>query len=129
MTYTNTFIVMSEDCPIEKGERPAERAKKTKAEIEYEMLSDAPYHYDQDALNYAVHVAQKTQTGDEPLAKDEFFGSGKPCLRASALVKRYGWGAHYDDAGRIAIYPAGGEEYAQFAASQKVLKGMRSKRA
>jgi len=27
-----------------------------------------------------------------------------PCLRASMLPKRYGWGVHYDGNGRITLY-------------------------
>lgn len=130
MTYTNTFILMSEDCPIDEGEIPAaRRTKKSKAMIEYEMLIGAPYTYDQDTLNYAVHVAHKTQSGEAPTPKATFLAKGQPCLRTSALIKRYGWGAHYDKHGKIAIYPAGSAEYETYNGSKKILKGMRSKRA
>jgi hypothetical protein len=55
---------------------------------------------------------------------------GHPCLRASALVKRYGFGAHYNEEGKIALYPADSAAYQAFLQdpSVKVLNGMKSKR-
>jgi hypothetical protein len=53
-------------------------------------------------------------------------------MRASALPKKYGWGAHYDGQGRIALYAMESEAYRQFADGQvsgvKVVAALRSKR-
>ncbi|MBX3102634.1 MAG: hypothetical protein KF690_09015, partial [Bacteroidetes bacterium] len=59
------------------------------------------------------------------------FSKGHPCMRASALVKRYGYGAHYDAQGRIAIFPMESEAYRQLLQEEKVQKvpGMRTRRA
>jgi hypothetical protein len=62
----------------------------------------------------------------------ELFQKGHPCMRASALTKRYGWGAHYNQHGKIALYPMESEEYQQFVQAPtgiKVLGAMRTKRA
>ncbi|WP_342481620.1 DUF6157 family protein [Paenibacillus sp. FSL L8-0340] len=32
------------------------------------------------------------------------FSKSNPCLRASMLSKRYGWGMHFNDEGKIALY-------------------------
>ena len=62
----------------------------------------------------------------------DLFRKGHPCLRASALTKRYGWGAHYDEAGKIALYGMETSEYKQFIQNEsgdtKLLRAMRSKR-
>lgn len=58
-------------------------------------------------------------------------------MRSSELAKRYGWGAHGDDAGRIALVGVETAEYAGFASGRnprtegkpvKVTKAMRSSR-
>ena len=52
-------------------------------------------------------------------------------MRASPLAKRYGWGIHADNDGRIAIYPLESERYRKLASDPKIkqLRAMRSKRA
>jgi len=47
------------------------------------------------------------------------------------LTKRYGWGVHSDDNGKVAIYGMDAAEYKKFVADKKLehTKGMRSKRA
>jgi hypothetical protein len=54
-------------------------------------------------------------------------------MRASALPKKYGWGVHYDSAGRLALFAMESDEYRGFAAGAvrgiKVVAALRSKRA
>lgn len=59
------------------------------------------------------------------------FSKGQACLRASPLTKRYGWGIHSNEEGKIAIYGADTEEYRQFVLDKTVekKKAMRNKRA
>ena len=60
----------------------------------------------------------------------DLFQKGHPCMRASSLTKKYGWGAHYNEEGKIAIYPVDSDEYQQYADNAAdVLFAMRSKRA
>ena len=39
-------------------------------------------------------------------------------MRASALPKKRGWGAHYDGQGRLALHAVGSAEYQAFATGQ-----------
>ena len=48
----------------------------------------------------------------------EFFATGRPCLRAGDLGRRYGWGLHADAHGRVALVPLGSDEYARLAAGR-----------
>jgi hypothetical protein len=52
-------------------------------------------------------------------------------MRASPLTKKYGWGAHYDVQGKIALYSVESKEYQRIIndASIKKFSAMRSKRA
>ncbi len=46
---------------------------------------------------------ERKARGDE--IRVELFARSHACMRASPLTKSYGWGAHYDEDGRLAIYP------------------------
>jgi hypothetical protein len=107
--YYNTFITVSKDCPAERGLIPPEKKNgRTKPEIEYDLLSNRPYTYTQEELLFQTHVLHKgiseeelSERGDEIRAA--FFRKPMPCLRASMLPKKYGWGFHFDVEGRIAL--------------------------
>ncbi len=69
--------------------------------------------------------------------KDEIWGAlfskSHPCLRASMLPKRYGWGVHFNAEGKIALYAKESPEYDHFTSHEdagvKLLNAMRSKRS
>lgn len=131
MSYHATFIAMAEDCPAAEAVVPPEKSPPTKAGIEYAMLSEAPGEIDQDELNYAVYAAQCATKGVTPEERSAWLSVGRPCLRASPLTKRYGWGAYYDAAGKITLVPRGSDAYARHLADPdlKQISAMRSKRA
>jgi hypothetical protein len=136
MSYTDTFIQVAEDCPVTTSEIPVPRGKTRPIHlIQYELLTRQPYHYDHEELVFAVHVRRQGIPEAEVQAhKDELwnelFQKGHPCLRASSLTKRYGWGAHYNENGKIALYGMESDEYQKFVADDtiKLLKAMRNKR-
>ena len=53
------------------------------------------------------------------------------CYRASPLAKRYGWGAHFNAAGKLAIYARESKEYREYAKRNDLtqLVAMRNQRA
>ena len=135
MSYFNTFITIAGDCPAESGELPAtKRAKKPIHVLQYELLAESPYQYDHESLIFEVYlIRNELEHISETEKKEiwaELFSKGHPCLRASALTKRYGFGAHYNEEGKIAIYPMESEEYQKFMDDTKVEKvaAMRTKR-
>ncbi|WP_309237962.1 DUF6157 family protein [Streptomyces albidus (ex Kaewkla and Franco 2022)] len=61
-----------------------------------------------------------------------FLSKPRPCLRASPLPKKYGFGLHFDDEGRVALCPVESEEYMRLvegAGGATVVRAMRSARA
>lgn len=136
MSYTNTFIKVADDCPVDKSETPlSKKDKKPLHLIQYELLKENPYKFDHEGLIYEVFVKhkeipEKVLEKDAEKIKTELFSKGHPCLRASALTKRYGFGAHYDEKGKIAIYPMESKEYEAFMADEtvKVISAMRTKK-
>lgn len=103
---------------------PPAKEPKSIAQIEYEMLIEDPYKYDSDDVLYRANGERRG------LTREEFFSKGQPCFRSSPLTKRYGWGVHCDQNGKIAIHPVESVEYKRCAKDGKLkhLKAMRSKR-
>ena len=130
--YQNTFIEVAEDCPNSKGEAPpVKKSGKTMANIQYELISTIPYTYTSDDIVFTCYV-MKHNIADTELktSREQFFSKGQPCFRASPLTKQYGWGIHYDEKGKMAIYGCETKEYRAFVEDNKIkkLKAMNSKR-
>lgn len=131
------FIEIAPDSPTQQSIVPQMRGEKpTIASIEYELLNSKPYVYTLAELKFATHVKCKQIPPAELKAHDkqlreEFFDKPYACMRASPLTKQYGWGAHYDEHGKIAIYPVESKEYKYFVNDKNIKKffAMRSKRA
>jgi len=134
MSYLNTFIKVADDCPVEKSQIPVAKMGQQPAHlIQYDLLVNSPYTYDHRELIYEVFIRHKEidcrQTDPETIKK-ALFSKGQPCLRASALMKRYGFGAHYNEVGKIALYPVESPEYQSFltAPSIQVIPAMRNQK-
>jgi hypothetical protein len=130
--YFNTFILIADDCPVLEGEIPPHKGdSKSIAELQFEMIKKNPYKYTSDDVVFQVYAERNALTKNEfKKAREAYFSKGQPCLRASPLTKRYGWGVHYDKEGKIAIY---GRETAQYKKLKddkllKVIKAMKSSR-
>jgi len=130
--YENTFIAVAEDSPATSGEVPPVKGdSKTVANIAFEMVSKNPYKYTSDDVLFHVYAERKDLTEDElEEARKEFFSKGQPCMRASPLTKRYGWGIHNDEKGKIAMFGVGTDTYDKLSNDQtvKVVKAMKSSR-
>jgi hypothetical protein len=135
---TNTFVLVADDCPAAAGEVPPDRGgEPTVAGLQYQLLAAQPYRLTLEDLIFEVHVRRLGLSAADVLKRGaairaELFAKSHPCLRASPLTKRYGWGAHHDAAGRIALYGVETTDYRRLAAGGPglaVVKAMRSRRA
>lgn len=130
--YFNAFIEIAEDCTTRKGEMPPQKGdKKTVANHQFEMLYENPYKYTSDEVLFGVFAIRKEfEKGEMKEQREHYFSKGQPCFRASPLTKRYGWGIHSDENGKVAIYGSETKEYQSFMEdnSIKKYKAMRSKR-
>jgi len=132
MTIINTFIAIAEDSKNRMGIEPsAGEGPRTLARLHFDLLSEHPYELTLDDLNFTVHCLKNGLDTTDRAARETFLSRGHPCMRASPLTKTYGFGAHYNHAGKIAIYPADSVAYHKFLQDPhiKVEKAMRSKRA
>jgi len=121
--YRNTLITVADDCPVNAGTPPDKPG--TVAAWQFILLTAKPYAMTSDELLLAVETSRKG-----PVAAEIFFAKPQACLRASPLVKRYGFGLHHDDQGRVALVARESLRYAELAADPTVCKrpGMRSSR-
>ncbi len=134
--YYDTFITVAADCPVERGTVPLERrGGKTKPAIEYELLANHPYTYTQEELLYETYVRHKQIPEQDLLARGtqirvEFYRKPQPCLRASMLPKKYGWGLHFNAEGKIALIPMESPDYESFVCggAPNILAAMRNSR-
>lgn len=130
--YTNTFIEIAEDCPTSTGIiPPASGDTKSIATMQFELVSKQPYKYTSDDVFFQVYAIRNDLTKSKlSEARQRFFSKGQPCFRASPLTKRYGWGVHSDQDGKIALYGCDTKEYVKFSKdkSLKVIKAMKSKK-
>jgi hypothetical protein len=120
--YSDTLITASSDSPVSAGTVPEKPG--TVAAVQLELLAK-PYAMTSDDLLFEAHQARG---GDKSRA--EFFAKPQACLRASPLVKQFGWGIHHDGEGRIAAVAMERAEYRRLLDDPGVKKvaGMRSKR-
>jgi len=127
--YTNAFIEVADDCKTDAGTIPPEKQAKTVARMQYEMIHDHPYQYTSDDLLFDIYAARNDiDDAERDDARAAFFSKGQACLRASPLSKQYGWGIHFDDESKIALYARESEDYARLQndSSLKHLKAMKS---
>jgi len=120
--YLNTFIEIAEDCPANVAEAPPAKEPRSAAQIEYEMLIENPYEYTSDDVLYESNGKRRGIT------REDFYAKQQPCFRASALGKKYGWGVHCNEDGKVGIFGVESVEYKRLASdgSIKHLKALRS---
>jgi hypothetical protein len=132
MCYRNTLITISEDSPLTSAIVPAPRNEKpTIASIEYDLIKNNPYEFTQEDVQFKTYlIKNQIESTNESELREQFFSKPKACFRASPLVKKYGWGFHYDDQGKVSLVDVNSETYDQFLQLEGItkLKGMRSKR-
>ena len=127
--YHRTFITVSPDSTAEAGRVPPREG--SIAQLQYALLAAQPYQLTSDDLLFAVHARRRAIPESEwAEARGAFFSKPQACLRASPLVKQFGWGLHHDAAGRVALHGVETERYRALSADPDItcLRGMRSKR-
>jgi hypothetical protein len=129
--YTSTFIEVADDCKAEAGTVPPEKAQRTIARIHYDLIANDPYGRTSDDVIFAAFAEKHGIDADALEEKRrEFFSKGQPCLRSSPLGKTYGWGFHFDEESKVAIFGKGSPEYEKYRADPSLthLKAMKSTR-
>ena len=131
--YLNTFIEIAVDSPATVGEiPPLKSGTQTVANMQFEMVFYNPNKFTSDDVFFQVYADRNNLTDNEyEEARLQFFSKGQPCFRASPLTKRYGWGVHSKNDGKIALYACESPEYKKWSnnKSLKVIKAMKRQRS
>ena len=130
--YFNTFIAVADDCPVTAAEVPPQKGEvKTIANLHFEMMAENPYKFTSDDVIFGAVAAKNGLTSNLGQEREQYFSKGQACLRSSPLGKRYGWGVHSNDEGKIALFGMESEAYQDMVANQAIekTKAMRSSRA
>ncbi len=131
MNYYHTFICVSPDTRATTGIEPQGESV---AAREFRMIREASYQHTQEEILFQVEMSRKgviVTTENRDLLWGEFFAKSRACLRASGLVRRHGWGIHFDQEGRAALHAMDSARYAELAGGAdgvKVVNGMRTSR-
>lgn len=127
--YYDTFIVASPDSQAVSGIVPPKPG--SIASLQHRLLITQPYVFTSDELLFDVH-ARRNEIADSFLEAERsaFLSRSHACLRASPLVKQFGWGLHHDGAGRVAAYGVETTAYRKLAQrlDLKIVAGMRTRK-
>ena len=132
--YQDTFIAVAPDCPVSQGTAPPRHPSRVSVAAEqYRLVSENPYRYTSADVLFEVHADREGIPDEErPAARAAFFATPRACLRASPLGKKYGWGIHCDEQGRVAVFGVESADYralAEGGRGVRVLPALRSSRA
>ncbi len=121
--YFDTFIEIADDSAADCGTVPPSKEKKTVAEMQYELIAKNPYKYTSDDVLFMVYVERNDlKKAEYKQAREQFFSKGQACFRASPLTKKYGFGVHFDNKGKMAIFGKETEEYQKFLKDKRCRK-------
>lgn len=133
MNYIDTFILVAEDCPAEEGIIPVVKEGKAPPihAIQYSFISENPYKFTQEDILFKVFAQRNSLSKSDSGAREKFFKKEQPCLRTSALAKKYGWGFHFDNNGKVALFSKDSSQYNLYSENTdlKLIKALRNKRA
>lgn len=136
VNYFNSFIRVAADCPVAEGIDPRDGKRLTVAVRQFELLHGRPHELTSEDVLFETSKARAELGDGAPAAvvaaaRAAFFGRPQACLRASPLPRRFGWGLHLDEQGRIALVAVGTEEYRRHAEDPGLvqLAAFRSSRA
>lgn len=130
--YKNTFIEVAEDCPVKTAEIPTVKRNKTLANIQFEIIFKNSYTFTSDEVLFECYIqTNNISESEKEEAENLFFSKRQACFRSSALAKRYGFGFHFNEDKKVAIFPLESEDYKNFVENENLtkIKAMRSKRA
>lgn len=126
--YTDTLIAISPDSDAQTGIEPTWTEKPSLARRIFDKIAQHPYAKTSDEV--LIEIKAENEGLSYEAARDAFYEKGQACLRSSLLVKKYGWGVHFNSEQKVALLPVNSEQYTKLQQQTKIttVLGMRSKR-
>ena len=107
--YYNTFISVAGACKRTEGTIPPNKIPPTVARLEYDLIANNPYKYSSDEVLFEIF-----QKRNPDALTCDFHPEKQACFRCSPLSKSYGWGFHFDEMGKVAIFGMESRKYQVF---------------
>jgi hypothetical protein len=118
------IVLVAEDCPAPAATTPTPgRAGPSVAQVQYELLVAEPFRWTEDDVLFESwwrrqDAAASASAAEKERARAEYLARPRPCLRASPLPTRFGWGLVFDDRDRVALCPVESPEYRAWAVGE-----------
>ena len=131
------IVLVAEDSAAQAATPPPPgRAGPSVAQVQYQLLLAEPFRWTENDVLFESwwrrqDAAESASATEKEQARAEYLARPRPCLRASPLPMRYGWGLVFDDGDRVALCPVESPEYRALAAGAgdvEVQKSFRSRR-
>lgn len=129
----DTLILVAPDCPVVIGTVPESKRSPVPFHVcLFEVITEQPYRFTFRELLRQAHARQNgLRPSDVSQADLDALAKKHPCPRTSALPKRFGWGVHVDENGRLALWGRESAEYEQLNRRKdlQIVTALRSRRA
>lgn len=91
--------------------------------MQYDLLSADPFRWTENEVLFESwwrrqDGAASASEAEKECVRAEWLRGSRPCLRASPLPQRYGWGLVFDAGDRVALCPVESGEYRALAAGE-----------
>ncbi len=126
------IVLVAQDCPVPAATVPPPGRRGTSvAEAQYALVSAEPFTWTENEVLFESWWRRQEGSAtaspqDRERAWSEWSTGSRPCLRASPLPMRYGWGLLFDEHDRVALCPVESEEYRALAAGDGGVEVQRS---
>jgi hypothetical protein len=118
------IVLVAEDCAVRAATPPPPRGSgPTTAQVQYELLRAEPFRWTEDDVLFESwwrrqDAAASASEAEREHARAEYLARPRPCLRASPLPMRYGWGLVFDERDRVALCAVESADYRALAAGE-----------
>jgi hypothetical protein len=126
------IVLVALDCPAATATPPPPgRRGRSVAEVQYELLCEEPFRWTENEVLFESWwrrqpAAASASEAEKESVRAEWLRGSRPCLRASPLPQRYGWGLVFDAEDRVALCAVESEAYRTLAAGQGGVEVQRS---
>ena len=126
------IVLVALDSPVQAAEPPpAGRRGRSVAQVQYDLLSAEPFRWTENEVLFESwwrrqDAAASASEAEKESVRAEWLRGSRPCLRASPLPQRYGWGLVFDAEDRVALRPVDSDDYRALASGAGGVEVQRS---
>jgi Family of unknown function (DUF6157) len=126
------IVLVAQDSPVQASQPPPPgRRGRSVAQVQYDLLSAEPFRWTENEVLFESwwrrqDAAASASEAEKESARAQWLQGSRPCLRASPLPQRHGWGLVFDDEDRVALCAVESDEYRALASGAVGVEVQRS---